>query len=136
MGRYEILEHTADIGIRAHGDSLEECFEQAAEGLIAIIGIARHGRGERVMIELSSHDLPGLLVDWLSEVLYLHDARDAVVVAVEVHSVSAADLKGAVTLAPRADDPIEGIQVKAITYHQLKVEQTPAGFVAEVYFDV
>jgi SHS2 domain-containing protein len=136
MGKYEILEHTADVGVRAHGDDLEECFEQAAAGLVEIIGIARPGSGRRVAIELSSDDPGALLVDWLSEILYLHDVHDAVIAEITVDAVSGRELRGSVTLAPRAEAEIEGVQVKAVTYHQLGVRRTAAGWVAQVYLDI
>jgi SHS2 domain-containing protein len=136
MGSYEILEHTADVGVRAQGETLEECFEQATRGLLAIVGIDRPGPGERVSIELSSEDLGALLVDWLNEIIYLHDARDAVIADLVLTEVSGDTLRGELALAPRGEDAAEGVQVKAVTYHQLRVERTPAGYVAEVYFDV
>jgi SHS2 domain-containing protein len=136
MGGHEILEHTADIGVRAVGKTIEECFEQAARGLISIIGIERDDAGERVAIELSSGDLGALLVDWLNEIVYLHESRDALVCGVDVAEVTGTDLRGSVALAPRGDVAVEGLQVKAVTYHQLKVERTSSGYVAEVYFDI
>jgi SHS2 domain-containing protein len=136
VGGYEILEHTADVGVRARGATLEECFAQAARGLLSIIGIDRPGPGERVEIELASYDLGALLVDWLSEIIYLHDSRDAVVSGVSVDRVSPTGMSGSVTLAHRGGAEVEGVQVKAVTYHQLEVIQTPDGFIARVYFDV
>jgi SHS2 domain-containing protein len=136
MGGYEILEHTADVGLRAHGNDLAECFSQAAAALVEIIGIARPGSGRRFAIELSADDTGALLVDWLSEILYLHDVHDAVVGGVTVDTVSGHELRGSVTLAPRGDADIEGVQVKAVTYHQLSVQRSGEGWVAEVYLDI
>ena len=135
MSGYEILEHTADVGLRAWGPSLEGCFSQATWGLAEIIGIAAPGPGERVRIEVTATDLGGLLVDWLSEVLYLHDSRDALLAGVEVDSVEPEVARGTITLAER-DRPVEGTQVKAITYHRLSVVRAGDRFVAEVYLDV
>jgi SHS2 domain-containing protein len=136
MGGYEILEHTADVGVRAHGQDLEECFRQAATALVDIIGITRPGAGRRFPIELASDDPGALLVDWLSEILYLHDVHDAVVTGIEVDAVSGNDLRGSLTLVPRGDAEIEGVQVKAVTYHQLDVRRSDGDWVAEVYFDI
>ena len=135
MSGYEILEHTADVGLRAWGPSLEGCFSQATWGLAEIIGIAAPGRGERVSIEVTAADPGGLLVDWLNEVLYLHDSRDALLTGVEVDSVEPELARGTVTLAAR-DRPVEGTQVKAVTYHRLSVVRAGDRFVAEVYLDV
>ncbi len=50
--------------------------------------------------------------------------------------VEGGHVRGTLRLVPRPADPGEGTQVKAVTYHQLRVEQTDQGWVAEVYLDV
>jgi SHS2 domain-containing protein len=136
MARFEILEHTADVGILAAGDTIEDVFEQATWGLAHIMGIVRRGRGTQVAIDVAGDDLGSLLVDWLSEVLWLHDSRDAVLTDMDVRSVKDGRAVGAVMLAPRGDAEVEGTQVKAITYHQLAVEEGPDGWSARVFVDV
>ena len=132
---YGFLEHTADVGIRAWGTSLEECFEQATWALAAVIGIDRPGSGERVDIEIEAGDTEALLVDWLSEVLYLHDARDATLAGVELRSVEDRSATGWIELARRRGRA-QGTQVKAVTYHRLSVARRENSFVADVYLDV
>ncbi|MGH3452589.1 MAG: archease [Haloechinothrix sp.] len=136
MTGFEILEHTADVGIRATGDTLEQVFEQATLGLVDIAGIAVDDSGEPILIDLEAGDAGALLVDWLSEVLWLHDSRDSLVASVEIESVSDGRVRGQVALSPRGERNPEGTQVKAITYHRLRVEETPGGWLAEVYVDV
>jgi SHS2 domain-containing protein len=136
MGAFEILEHTADVGILATGNTIEEVFHQATLGLADIMGISRPGEGSRVVVEVAGDDLGSLLVDWLSEVLWLHDSRDALLTNVEVLSVQNGRAVGAVALAPRGDADVAGTQVKAITYHQLAVEEGPDGWTARVFVDV
>ena len=136
MSPFEILEHTADVGVRAIGDTLEEVFEQATLGLLDISGTYVPGDGERVHIDVSATDIGGVLVDWLEEVLYLQDARDAVIGSVRVDRVSDTDASGVATVSPRAGE-LEGTAVKAITYHQLSVGQSSDGkWVAVVYLDI
>jgi SHS2 domain-containing protein len=132
---YEILEHTADVGVRARGATLEECFEQATLGLAEVMGIWRPGGGEEQPVELEAADLGALLVDWLSEVIYLHDSRDADLGGLRIH-VEGGSLRGELRLVPRGEDVEEGTQVKAVTYHRLRVEQDEQGWVAQVYLDV
>jgi SHS2 domain-containing protein len=134
--RFEILEHTADVGIRAEGESLSDVFEQATLGLADIMGIYAPGAGDREDIEMEAPDTGALLVDWLSEILWLHDSRDALLAGVEVADVTGTTAKGCVVLAPRAGRRAEGTQVKAITYHQLDVAQTASGWRAVVFVDV
>lgn len=136
MGGFEHIEHTADVGIRAWDGSLEGCFEQAARGLLAIMDAWKPGPGERVHVVLEARDPVALMVDWLSEVLYLQDTRDAVVGAVDVERVDDTRLKASVTLAPRGDESLEGTAVKAITYHKLAIHEHPDGWTAQVYVDV
>jgi protein archease len=136
MGDFEVLEHTADVGIRARGDTLEATFEAATHGLGSILGAWRPGAGEEMRVIVESGDIPAQLVDWLSEVLFLQDSRDAVIAGVHVDSVSDEGTSGTVTLSPRDDDVLEGTAVKAITYHQLRVERSDRGWVAELYVDV
>ncbi|MGH2746881.1 MAG: archease [Actinomycetota bacterium] len=136
MGGYEILEHTADIGLRVRGESLEELFGEATRGLAEIIGVWRPQDGEKREITLEADDVGALLVDWLSEILYLHDARDALIAGVLVERVDEKGIAGSVVLVPMKGPPDEGIQVKAITYHQLKVERSEGGWTAEIYLDV
>jgi SHS2 domain-containing protein len=136
MGDFEIIEHTADVGIRATGATIEEVFEQATRGLAHIMGIWHPGTGERVPIEVEARDREALLVDWLSEVLWLHDSRDALLGAVEVERVGAGVASGAVVLIPRAGRAVEGTQIKAVTYHQLEVRQAGSEWRARLYVDV
>src|ERR687895_726231 len=100
MGRFEILEHTADVGVRAVGASPEEAFEQATRGLADIVGIWQPDGGEEVPIEVE-------------------DGR----------------VKGVVVLKPRGERVPEGTQVKAVTYHRLRVEKVNGDWVVEVYLD-
>lgn len=146
---FEVLDHTADIGLRARGASLPELFEQATLGLAEVLGARwpeRAGEAgvQDVPVEVEAPDLGGLLVDWLEEVLYLHEVRRAGIAAVRVEQVTeepdAAGVtraKGAVMLVPAGDEPFDGIEVKAVTYHRLTVERDPGGgWLAEVYLDV
>ena len=138
---FELLEHTADVGIRAHGASVEETFEQATRGLAGIIGAWRPDPGpgieaEAAPVTVDADDLAGLLVDWLGEVLYLHEVRDAALAAVRVERVGGGRAEGTVTLVPAGPGGFEGTPVKAVTYHRLKVGPGPDGWVAEVYLDI
>ena len=132
---FELLEHTADVGIRACGPSLEAAFEQATLGLADVLGVWRPGQGERVEIALEGDDPGGLLVDWLNEVLYLHEVREAALGGVQVRRVADRRVDGWVVLVAGAEAP-EGISVKAATWHHLRVAQERGGWLVEVYLDV
>ena len=136
MDDYEILEHTADVGLRARADTLEDTFELATKGLLEIMGAYQPGPGSEIAIEIEAADNGALLVDWLSEVLYLHDARNALITKVSVRSVENERARGVIGVAEVPETGFEGTQVKAVTYHQLRVEHTGDGWVAEVFFDI
>lgn len=137
MGEYRVVEHTADVGIYVIGGSVEEPFRQAALGLLDITGTWKPGPPDEVVtVEVSSHDLPGAFVDWLSEILYLQDARDSLITSIDVEDVGDSDARGRVGLLTRGNVEVEGTPVKAITYHQLEVERTEEGWEAHVFFDI
>jgi SHS2 domain-containing protein len=136
MGGFELLEHTADIGVRARGATLEEVFEQATLGLAEVLGALRPGAGEAVGVAVTAGDPGALLVDWLNEVLWLHEVRGhAGVAAVRVERVAGDRADGTVSFSS-TDPPAEGTFVKAVTYHRLRVGRDAGGWLAEVYLDV
>jgi SHS2 domain-containing protein len=150
-GGFKLLEHTADVGVRARGATLEAVFEQATLGLAEVLGAFRPGQGEPVTVEVAAGDLGGLLVDWLNEVLWLQEARQAAVAAVRVEhagdgraagadasSTAGADAFSAVGAVAfsAGEPPPDGTFVKAVTYHRLRVERDRDGWLAEVYLDV
>jgi SHS2 domain-containing protein len=143
-GGFELLEHTADVGIRAWGASLEQVFEQATLGLAEVLGAWRPGAGEPVAVEVSAADAGGLLVDWLNEVLWLREVRGAALAGVRVERVAEGGAHGMVAFASGGPPP-DGTIVKAATYHRLRVERVggppgearhPGAWLAEVYLDV
>jgi SHS2 domain-containing protein len=136
MGGYEILEHTADVGLRARAATVTTLFEQTTRGLCDIAGIWQDAPGSSVAIDVEARDREGLIVDWLNEVLYLHDSRNVAVGSVEVDEVSEQRARGRVTVHPLGEGAETAIQVKAVTYHQLDVREIPSGWSATVFFDI
>ncbi len=135
--RYEILEHTADIGITAYADTISAAFENAAYGMYELMcDTNRVEPRERIDITLFAADTQGLLVDWLNELLFLTDARDLLfsrfVVAVEGSTLNA-EAYGE-RFDPARHERRE--EIKACTYHLLDVERDESGYRATVVFDV
>jgi SHS2 domain-containing protein len=138
MGTFELLEHTADVGLAAGAETLEALFETATEGMATIAGVwsPGNGEGDRLRIHLEGGDVEGLLVDWLNEVLYEHDSRRSALRNVEVEHVEESAVTGFIELAPLSGRDDEGVQIKAVTYHQLRVRRADGGWEATVFFDV
>jgi SHS2 domain-containing protein len=133
---YEIVEHTADVGIRASARTLADAFREATLGLLEITGTWAPDGGETFRLEFDGTDAGSLLVDWLGEILYLQDAHDSLVSGLEVEHAGEHHAAGTVALAPRGDIDPEGTAVKAITYHQLAVEERTDGWHITVFVDV
>ena len=133
---FEILEHTADIGLQLSGDTIEEVFQAAGEGFATLQGAWFPGVGEQREIEVRAVDNPGLLAAWINELLYLQEAEDAVFGGFDVKRVTDGALQAVVRIAPRAEREIEAVGVKAATYHQLRLERGSGGWTADVFLDV
>ena len=135
MGGYEIIEHTADVGIEAGDSTLEGVFEQVAHGLFEILGAWEPGPGEEVELKLEPADDGGLLVDWINELLYIQDTRDIVFTQLGVAKIDRQGLSATIGIKPRTT-VLDGTAVKAATYHRLSVEERDGSWNARVYLDV
>lgn len=136
MKRYELIEHTADVGVKAYGRTVAEAFEHAAEGMFDIITdkstITPVGE---YRIELDAPDREQLLVDWLSELLLLNGTQDLVFGKFEV-TLSENHLSARV-YGEKYDTKKHqmGVEIKAVTYHMLQVHENDPTFV-QVLFDI
>jgi SHS2 domain-containing protein len=133
---FELLEHQADVGVRAWGRTLEEVYEQAAWAVADLLGVRGTGPGTRRTIRVTATDEAGVLVDFLNELLLLHETEGLGFATIRVLNVSRTDLDAEIEMVTLDGAP-EGIPVKAATFHRLRVEHRPDGSVeARVYLDV
>jgi SHS2 domain-containing protein len=138
MTPYEIIDHTADVGIRATGTNLSEAFEIAAKGMFDIITdsseIESIGQYD---IELTASDSEQLLVDWLSELLFLNTAQNLVFGFFKVElDKKAHHLSAHVFGEPFSSGKHKiGVEVKAVTYHMLQVKKKKP-YEVQVLFDI
>jgi SHS2 domain-containing protein len=135
---HEIFEHTADFGLRIRSPDLNALFAEAAAALFSAF-VANHGGispVESVTVSLPAADPEELLHDWLSELLFLFHTRRMVFCEFEVR-FSVGGLEG-IARGERIDWKRHEIEfeVKAITWHGLKIEKTPDGWLAEVIVDI
>ena len=135
---YEIFEHTADLGLRIRAAELNELFAEAARALFSVIvdnfDDVRAVDELTFRLEGTRHD--ELLRDWLAELLYVFHTRHVLLVQFDVRL----DLAG-LTATARGEplDPARheiDAELKAVTYHGLKVEQHRDGWLAEVIVDI
>lgn len=131
---FEELSYTADVGIRAYGQDVRELFINAAYGMFSLtsdmdglVATTQH------RVEVGAPDQESLLVAWLDELLYLHDTTHEVMLCFEIEEMTDTQLKGWVQGTRLAAIKIG---LKAVTYHDLKIEQTDRGYTATVVFDI
>lgn len=138
MNDFRLLAHTADMGIEATGNSRAEVFVAAANGLKEMIfGDTPVMPRQGTPVSLDSGDVGELLVAWLGEILYLFEVRGLVPAEFVISEISEKALCGEVRGEPfdPKRHPVER-EVKAITYHQLYVQQEAQGWRAKVYVDL
>lgn len=137
MKRFEEIPHTADWSFRAFGRDLRELFENAAFAMFAMEGAITRPQGDapeiECVVEVTGIDYEALLVNWLSELLYLQETHRETYHRFHVATLSPNALRAQVFGAPIGK--IDKI-IKAVTYHNLKIQQTPNGWQAVVVVDV
>ena len=140
MSPFAVFEHTADVGLRIEADSLEELFVEAARGLFALVleNPAAIERREELTIELEAEDRAGLFVDWLRELIFRFETEHLLVAEFAVELFDDDRRLRAHCRGEPADwsRHLPGNELKAVTYHGLRVEQTAKGWEAEVIFDI
>ena len=133
MGRWQEIDHTADLALHIWADDLRDLFVTAARGMFALIVPLDAVQPEQVTtIELEALDVETLLVDWLNELLYLVEVQDIAFALVEIERVSATRLRATVC---GCAVPEYLNYVKAATFHNLAVVETSEGYETEIVFD-
>jgi SHS2 domain-containing protein len=140
---YETFEHTADLGLRMRAADLETLFADAAEGLFSMIvpdlASVRPGEGgatEQLAFEIDGEVSDVLLFDWLNELLYTFETRRILLTNFKIR------FNGHGLAATARGEPIDRTrhmldhEVKAITYHGLKLERQGDEWLAEVIVDI
>jgi SHS2 domain-containing protein len=121
---YELMEHTADVAVKAYGKDLNEMFANAALGMFNVMtDTSKVETVGEYTVEVESADVQGLLVDWLSELLYLFDTQDVLLrefnVSIDGNKL-AASVRG--EKLDRERHPLKS-DVKAATYHMLEIDE-------------
>ena len=131
---FEELEHTADWALRVRGKDLADLLRNAAQGMLQLSGaVPQAGPRSRRELQLDSLDRESLLVDFLQELLFGIEMRQVAYPEIEIHDITDTALRATLTEAP-----LQGVAkpIKAVTYNDLHIEESPLGLVTTVVFDV
>jgi len=135
---FKIIDHTADVGIVAYGNDIEELFANAALALFSLI--AEPGNVEaslRFDLEVCGNDRESLLVAWLNELIYLFDVERILFSRFEIESADQVSIKAA--CYGEHFDPMKHHMktgVKAATYHMLELDRNGDGYRAQIILDI
>ncbi len=135
---YKLIDHTADLGIYAAEQSLEGLFETAALAMFEqIVDTGSLTGARRREVAASGTDLPDLMVEWLRELLSLWNMDGCLVKKADVRGIENCRLSAVVNCDVFDPDRHEILaDIKAVTYHGIRVEQTEKGWEAYFIFDV
>jgi SHS2 domain-containing protein len=139
MKPYELLDHTADILIKATGSNLAETFENAAVGMFDQIYPTSDVQpiGE-FQIDLQNEDIEQLLVEWLSELLYIHETQKVVFSKFKVNLDTQNNNLVSQAYGEKLDPAKHVItnEIKAVTYHMLEIGREDETYFVKVLFDI
>ncbi len=140
MGRFGIIEHTADLGLWIEASDLDDLFQTAAAGLFQVIAANAAAIEPLVVerVELEAGSTEALLIAWLNELIVHSETQHMVYSRFQVKL----DAHGKRLTAEIAGEPMDrdrhalDHEVKAATWHELLVEKTDQGWAARVILDI
>jgi SHS2 domain-containing protein len=135
---YELLDHTGDLGIRIWAEDVKGIFHEAARALFAIITDLNRVTvrvNRKITVEAAAVD--ELLVAWLSELLYLYEVEGLLLCDFAITDIAEGNVKG-VAMGEKFDEGRHIIKtsIKAVTYHQLEIQERDGHWQAQVIFDM
>ena len=137
MKRYEVVEHTADIGLKIYGKDLKDLFINAAVGLFSlIVDLTKVDSSVEIELKKEESNKEELLVSWLNELIFQFSARSFIAKGINI--VELTDNKITAKIQGEKIDLSKHkilSEIKAATYHDLEVKEVKDGFEARVIFD-
>jgi len=139
---FEILDHPADMGLRAWAPNLPDLFSECGKALTSVIVDLDSLSADEIMsVEILGDDLETLLYNWLAEILYLFDGERWLFSEYRIISHQSgrgteflqAELRGEQFRPERHQVKT---YVKAVTFHQLEIKHTEKGLTARVFLDI
>ena len=141
MKEYELIEHTADIGIRVKAGDLGGIFKNSAMAMFDIIAEkksqpqAASDQLKTLTVKQSAENLEELFINWLNELLSLSATKELIFSDFKIDKIDEKNLQAEVIGSDFKGYRVNA-EVKAATYHQLKIGRAVSGWEAEVIFDV
>jgi SHS2 domain-containing protein len=135
---YELIDHTGDIGIKVWADDIKGIFQEAARALFDIIADLEkvEARLDREVIVKGSGQ-EELMVAWLSELLYLHEVEELLFCDFTISEINGRNIKGVARGEKFQEDRhLIRTTVKAVTYHQLEIQEKDGRWQAQIIFDI
>jgi len=132
--RFEEINHTADVAIRVWGSDLAELFANAAYGMTCQLADPDDvDPSTERQIAVQGEDIEIVLVEWLSELLYLEERDGLLFTEFEIREVTSSGLQ-----ALARGGPVENYygHIKAVTFSELEIRKTDRGFETKIVFDV
>lgn len=133
---FEELPHQADVRVRVTAASCDALFAEAARAMFSIMYVACGEGGVERRVSVSAPDLPQLMVDFLSELLFIAEVDRVVFSSFEV------TVKGTALEAVARGEPFDperhrgGMEIKGVSYSGLAISRDREGFCSEILFDV
>ena len=148
LKEYELVPHTADLKIRAYGSTMQELFRNALKGMFASIKPKspeityadddaepkiRHFTAEHKVVA-HGEDQESLLINFLSECLYLSDVHNEAYFDAQFKLLSETEVEAIIFGVPITG--FEVVEIKAVTYHDLEFELIDGAWCATIVFDI
>lgn len=134
---FEIVDHTADVGIIAYGTDIRQAFTNAARAMFSLI--IELDEVEEIIyrdIELTAPDQESLIVEWLNELIYLFDTENIIFKRFDITRLNSTQLK-ARSYGEKVNSSKHKLKtgIKAATYHMLRISKGD-GCRIQVLFDI
>lgn len=135
---FEVIDHTADIGIVVHGTDIKQLFANAALGLFNLMADLDNLKEDvKRQIELSAEDVEVLLIEWLNELIYISEVEHIIFKRFEINELSNTRLRATCfgeKIKPRQHRLKR--EIKAATYHMLKLNKEDGNYKVQIIFDI
>ena len=135
---YRIIEHTADIGIHVKGKNLKDLFQNAGLAIFEISSERinqKKGKIKTIRIAQKALDLDELFVNWVNELLSFSASKGIIFEKIKINRIGETAIEAVVSGSSIKNYKVN-TEIKAATYHQLKINKNTSGWQAEVIFDV